>query len=38
MVQHIFKISRPGVIDVRCVNWNTERNAIWIEDDIQVVT
>ena len=23
MVDHILKISRPGVFDVRCLSWNT---------------
>jgi len=23
MVDHILKISRPGVFNIRCLNWNT---------------
>jgi len=42
MVDHILKISRPGVFDIikveycnNCCLWNY---AAWIEDDIKVVT
>jgi len=43
MVDHILKISRPGVFVVICLSWNTVmivfmKNAAWIEDDIKVVT
>ena len=39
MVDHILKISRPGVFDIRCLSLNTAiKNAAWIEDDIKVVT
>jgi hypothetical protein len=37
MVDHILKISRPGVFDVRCLSWNTAMIAAWIKDDIIVV-
>ena len=43
MVDHILKISRPGVFYIRCLNWNTAiivfmKNSAWIEDDKKVVT
>ena len=43
MVDHILKISRPGVFDIRRLSWNTAivvfiKNAAWFEDDIKVVT
>ena len=43
MLDHILKISRPGVFDIRCLRWNTAiivfmKDAAWIEDDIKVVT
>ena len=43
MVDHILEISRPGVYDIVCLNWNTAiivflKNSEWIEDDIKVFT
>ena len=41
MVDHILKISRPGVFDSRCLGWNTAIIVFmkkWIKDDIKVVT
>ena len=43
IVDHIFKISKSGVFDIRCLSLNTAiivlmKNAKWIEDDIKVVT
>ena len=42
MADHILKVSRPGVFDIRCLSWNTAiivfmKNASWIDDDIKVV-
>ena len=43
MVDHILKLSRPGVCDIRCLSWNTAiivfmKSAAWVEDDLLVVT
>ena len=44
VLDHILKISRPGVFDIRCLSWNTgiivfiKKNSAWIKDDIKVVT
>ena len=41
MVDLILEISRPGVFDIRCLNWNTAtillmgKYCTWIEDDIE---
>ena len=43
MVDHIWKISGPGVFDKRSLSWNIAiivfiKNTAWIEDYIKVVT